>query len=106
MTGPALTAILLAGCVLAQACAATLGHAAGSRGAVATGACEATEAALKTMQRGGKAVPEVRLELERRGHAVVETRSLSATQAVAAEPDAGGLVAVSDPRSGGRAGAW
>ncbi|HRZ35265.1 MAG TPA: gamma-glutamyltransferase [Candidatus Paceibacterota bacterium] len=50
--------------------------------------------------------PEVRLELERRGHAVVETRSLSSTQAVAAEPDAGDLVAVSDPRSGGRAGAW
>jgi len=48
---------------------------------------------------------EVRLELERRGHAVVQTPSLSATQAVAAEPD-GGLVAVSDPRSGGRAGAW
>ncbi|HOY58669.1 MAG TPA: gamma-glutamyltransferase, partial [Verrucomicrobiota bacterium] len=56
MTRPALIAFLLAGCVLAQACAATLARAAGHRGAVATGAPEATEAALRTMQRGGNAI--------------------------------------------------
>jgi len=50
--------------------------------------------------------PDVRRELERRGHRVVEVRSLAATQAVAREPITGALVAVADPRTTGQAAAW
>jgi len=49
---------------------------------------------------------EGRAELERRGHRVVEVRSLAATQAVACDPLTGIFTAAADPRTSGQAAAW
>jgi gamma-glutamyltranspeptidase/glutathione hydrolase len=49
---------------------------------------------------------DVRRELERRGHWVVETRVLAATQAVARPPGSGEFVGVGEPRAGAAAAAW